>query len=226
MDTSTGRLEGAQESGVQRFLGVPFARPPVGALRWRAPQPLPRWRGVRVAQAFGASCYQEWPAKGFGPFTAEFVDTPRHSEDCLFLNVWRPAAVGGTALPIFFWIHGGGFGGGSGAIEIYDGTRLAAQGVIVVTVNYRVGPFGFLAHPELTRESGSSGNYGLQDMIAVGAGQCCRHGRRYSAHYHRRSVCRCRRRQRPDVFAGGGWLVQRSDRDERFGHGHRRDSPA
>jgi para-nitrobenzyl esterase len=164
--TNSGRLEGAQRGDVQVFLGVPYAKAPVGPLRWRPPQRLPAWRGIRQADRFGPSCYQEWPAKNFGPYTAEFVDTPKHAEDCLYLNVWRPSA-GSSGRPLFFWIHGGGFGGGSGAVEIYDGAQLARRGIVVVSINYRVGPFGFLAQRELTRESGSSGNYGLEDMVAA-----------------------------------------------------------
>lgn len=164
--TSSGRVQGQRQGETESFLGIPYAKPPVGSARWRPPQPLPAWRGTRQAQKFGPSCYQEWPAKGFGPYTTEFVSTPEHAEDCLYLNVWRPAS-GAADLPILFWIHGGGFGGGSGAIEIYNGAHLASRGVIVVTINYRVGPFGFMALGELTKESGSSGNYGLLDMIAA-----------------------------------------------------------
>jgi len=164
--TSSGRLEGSRRGNVQIFLGVPYAKPPVGPLRWRPPQQLPAWRGIRQADRFGPSCYQEWPAKDFGPYTAEFVETPKPAEDCLYLNVWKPAD-GASRRPLLFWIHGGGFGGGSGAIEIYDGAQLAGRDIVVVSINYRVGPFGFMAHRELTRESGSSGNYGLQDMVAA-----------------------------------------------------------
>jgi para-nitrobenzyl esterase len=166
VDAPAGKLEGIVRGDAQAFLGIPFAQAPVGERRWKEPQPLPRWPGTRKAQAFGASCYQEWPAKPFGPFTAEFVDTPPVAEDCLFLNVWRPVKMEGP-LPVMVWIHGGGFGGGSGAVEIYDGARLAARGIVVVSINYRVGPFGFMAHPELTQEAGASGNYGLQDMVAA-----------------------------------------------------------
>ncbi len=166
VDAPAGKVAGMAQGGVQSFLGVPFAQSPLRERRWKEPQPLPRWSGTRKAQAFGASCYQEWPAKPFGPFTAEFVDTPPVSEDCLFLNIWKPAKPA-DALPVLVWIHGGGFGGGSGAVEIYDGTRLAARGIVVVSINYRVGPFGFMAHPELTKEAGASGNYGLQDMVAA-----------------------------------------------------------
>ncbi|MBB6096501.1 para-nitrobenzyl esterase [Povalibacter uvarum] len=166
--TKAGTLRGVREDAVDVFRGVPYAEAPVGALRWRAPVAAKSWSGVRPAIEYGASCYQEWPARTFGPYTSEFVDTPRPSEDCLYLNVWSPAQR--TAkVPVMVWIHGGGFSGGSGALSIYDGTHLASQGIMVVTINYRVGPFGFLAHPELTREARgtAAGNYGLQDMIAA-----------------------------------------------------------
>jgi len=164
--TKSGSVQGVHRDPVDVFLGVPYAEPPVGALRWRAPVAVKAWSGVRNATEFGASCYQGWPARQFGPYTAEFVDTPRHAEDCLFLNIWAPARSSAKA-PVMVWIHGGGFGGGSGALSIYDGSHFAAQGIVVVTINYRVGPFGFLAHPELTREAHGTGvgNYGLQDMI-------------------------------------------------------------
>jgi para-nitrobenzyl esterase len=164
--TKSGSLQGVRHGEVTAFLGVPYAEPPVGALRWRAPVSIKEWSGVRVANNYAASCYQEWPARTFGPYTSEFVDTPRHSEDCLYLNVWAPAQTSAKA-PVMVWIHGGGFGGGSGALSIYEGAHLAGQGIVVVTINYRVGPFGFLAHPELTREAQGTGagNYGLQDMV-------------------------------------------------------------
>jgi para-nitrobenzyl esterase len=166
VNTDSGTLQGMSEGGVDAFLGVPYAEAPGGVLRWSAPRRIRAWRGIREAQSVGPSCYQEWPAKPFGPFTSEFVDTPKHAEDCLYLNIWKPSTKA-SGLPVFFWIHGGGFGGGSGAIEIYDGAHLASRGVVVVTINYRVGPFGFMAYPELSREEGSSGNYGLEDMIAA-----------------------------------------------------------
>lgn len=166
--TQSGSIRGARTADVERFLGVPYARPPVGALRWRSPQAPIRWSGIRDAATFAPSCMQMWPAPNFGPYTSEFVDTPKPSEDCLYLNVWTPVKRA-ARLPLFVWIHGGGFLGGSGAVPIYDGTGLARRGVVVVTLNYRVGPFGFLAHPELTRESrgAGAGNYGLEDMIAA-----------------------------------------------------------
>jgi len=165
---AAGQLSGTRKGGVEAYLGIPYAAPPVGGLRWHAPQPLQRWAGERDATHFGASCYQIWPPPLFGPYTSEYIDTPPPSEDCLYLNVWTPGVAAGH-LPVMVWIHGGGFLGGSGAVPIYDGTTLAAQGVVVVTINYRVGPFGFLALPELRAESphGGSGNYGLLDMIAA-----------------------------------------------------------
>lgn len=166
--TSAGRIEGVRRGDVDAFLGVPYASPPTGRLRWRAPQPLVSWSGVRPATSFAPSCMQMWPPPNFGPYTAEYVDTPKPSENCLYLNVWTPAKRDGR-LPVFVWIHGGGFLGGSGAVPIYEGTKLAARGVVVVSINYRVGPFGFLAHPELTREANGTGvgTYGIQDAIAA-----------------------------------------------------------
>ncbi|MFO1401990.1 MAG: carboxylesterase family protein [Steroidobacteraceae bacterium] len=163
-----GTLEGVNHGQVDAFLGVPYARAPVGELRWRAPEPVEPWSGVRAATAFGPSCPQLWPQPSFGPFTREFIDVPQPAEDCLNLNVWTQARRHG-ALPVYVWIHGGGFGGGAGAISIYDGSALAAQGIVVITINYRLGAFGFLAHPGLTREAAGSGagNQGLQDMIAA-----------------------------------------------------------
>lgn len=166
--TKAGEVQGTRRDAVDAFLGVPYAEAPIGALRWHAPVAAKSWSGVRSASEYGASCYQEWPARTFGPYTSEFVDTPRPSEDCLYLNVWSPVQRA-AKVPVMVWIHGGGFSGGSGALSIYDGAHLASQGIMVVTINYRVGPFGFLAHPELTREARgtAAGNYGLQDMIAA-----------------------------------------------------------
>jgi para-nitrobenzyl esterase len=162
-----GTLQGTSRQSVVAFLGVPFAAPPLGDLRWRPPAKPVAWTGVRKADHFGASCYQPFPAPSFGPYTKEFTDTPAPSEDCLFLNVWAPPKKG--TYPVLVWIHGGGFGGGSGAVPIYDGANLAAKGAVVVTINYRVGPFGFLAHPALSAEDPhhASGNYGLLDQIAA-----------------------------------------------------------
>lgn len=163
-----GALEGLDQGATLAFLGVPFAAAPVGELRWRAPRPAARWRGTRKATAFGASCMQQWPVPSFGPYTSEFVDTPAVSEDCLFLNIWRPAQ-GARNLPVFVWVHGGAFMGGSGAVPIYEGSGFAARGAVIVTINYRVGVLGFMAHPALNAETPqkTSGNYGLLDQVAA-----------------------------------------------------------
>ena len=165
--TTNGKVRGAERGAVEAFLAVPYAAPPVGALRWREPQPPVPWPDVRDGSAFGPICQQGVPAP-WGPYTAEFLAAPPMSEDCLTLNVWKPK---GTAknLPVLVYIHGGGFGGGAGSLLIYDGAKLAAKGAVVVTINYRVGVFGFMAHTALTAESpmGSSGNYGLLDQIAA-----------------------------------------------------------
>jgi para-nitrobenzyl esterase len=165
--TDSGRVAGSRDGAVDAYLGIPFAAPPVGANRWRAPQPAARWTGTRDATRFGHSCWQSVSPQGFGPWSHEYVVQGDISEDCLFLNVWTPGKA--KRLPVLVWIHGGGFKSGSGAIPIYAGRSLAADGVVVVTVNYRVGPFGFLAHPELTAEANGAppANFGLQDMVAA-----------------------------------------------------------
>lgn len=165
--TSGGAVRGTVKGDAEAFLGIPYAAPPVGPLRWREPQGAAPWQGVREASAFGPVCQQGVPAP-WGPYTAEFLAAPPMSEDCLTLNIWRPQhAV--KKLPVLVFIHGGGFGGGAGSLPIYDGAKLAARGAVVVTINYRVGVLGFMAHPALTAESplGSSGNYGLLDQIAA-----------------------------------------------------------
>lgn len=166
--TAAGRIAGVERGKVQAFLGVPFAAPPVGANRWRPPQPVAPWNSVRQATKFGSSCWQAVSPQGFGPWSHEYVVQGDISEDCLFLNVWTPRHAT-RRLPVLVWIHGGGFNSGSGAIPIYDGQALAARGIVAVTINYRVGPFGFLAHPDLTREAkaGPRANFGLQDMVAA-----------------------------------------------------------
>ena len=170
VQTAQGKLSGLSvpNSTVTVFKGIPFAAPPVGNLRWRAPQPAPVWKGVRKADEFGASCMQLKAGERL-PWTKEFMVQNQVSEDCLFLNIWTPRLKAGANLPVILFIHGGGFGEGSGAIEIYNGTNLAATDAVVVTINYRLGVFGFLAHPELTAESErhASGNYGLLDQIAA-----------------------------------------------------------
>ncbi|WP_165842940.1 carboxylesterase/lipase family protein [Phenylobacterium deserti] len=159
---------GPVEQGVTVFKGVPFAAPPVGPLRWRAPQAAAAWSGVRPADRFGANCMQKPIEGALGPWTPEYLAHGDISEDCLYLNVWTPAEGLGAKLPVMVWIPGGGFNQGSGSVPIYDGAGLARRGVVVVTVNYRLNAFGFMAHPQLTAEGqGASGNYGLQDQIAA-----------------------------------------------------------
>lgn len=162
-----GELQGVRSGAVDAYLGIPFAAPPVGANRWRAPQPAQSWTGVRRADQFAASCTQAITPKGLGPWTHEYVIAAPVSEDCLYLNVWTP--VGAKKNPVLVWIHGGAFTSGSGSVPIYNGTSLAGQGLVVVTINYRLGVLGFLAHPELTREANDAppANFGLQDMIAA-----------------------------------------------------------
>jgi len=160
--TSAGLLRGvARDGGGARFLGIPFAQPPVGTLRWREPLPAKAWSGVKDATAYSAPCVQP-----------DLGDWNRHDakigqEDCLYLNVISPVWPKKGLLPVMFWIHGGANEGGSGMSDLYTAGTLAGHGVVVVTVNYRLGVFGFLAHPELTGESAhhASGNYGLMDQI-------------------------------------------------------------
>jgi para-nitrobenzyl esterase len=153
-----GEVQGVVTEGVSIFKGIPFAAPPVGDLRWTAPAPVQPWTAVKKADAFGLACMQTAGAMG---------NTGNVGEDCLYLNVWTPAKKPGEKIPVIIWIYGGGFSGGSTSTSMYDGMGFAKKGVVLVSVAYRVGPFGFLAHPELSRESGrGSGNYGLEDMIA------------------------------------------------------------
>jgi len=162
--TSDGKVEGIATGGVESFKGMPFAAPPVGELRWRAPQPVTPWSGVRDASTFGHDCMQQPFAKDDAPLTT----TP--SEDCLYVNVWRPAGSEGKKLPVMVWIYGGGFVNGGSSPAIYDGTRFATGGVIYVSFNYRLGRFGFFGFPELTKEDadhGLLGNYGYMDQIAA-----------------------------------------------------------
>ena len=163
--TANGILEGAgvQPSGVRIFRGVPFAQPPVGDLRWKPPQPPLKWKGVRPAVQFGPSCMQH-PIFGDMNFRSN-----GKSEDCLYLNVWTPAKSAREKLPVLVYFYGGGFVAGDGSEPRYDGESMAAKGMVSVTLNYRLGLFGFLAHPELTQESPhhASGNYGLLDQQAA-----------------------------------------------------------
>jgi carboxylesterase type B len=156
------------DASITVFKGVPFAAPPVGALRWRAPKPPAGWEGVRAADRFGANCMQQIVDRR-DPWTYEFMAHGATSEDCLYLNVWTGAARSGEKRPVLMFIHGGGFNEGAGSIPAYDGESLAKKGLVVVTINYRMGALGFLAHPELTKESdhNASGNYGLLDQLAA-----------------------------------------------------------
>ncbi len=157
-----GRVEGVLTDGIASFKGIPFAAPPLRELRWRAPQPVRPWRGIKKADHFGPSCMQD------PNFAKLFGAPPAISEDCLYLNVWTPAHSPSAKLPVMVWIYGGGFVGGMTSIPAYDGTQFAKQGVVLVSIGYRLGVFGFLADTELNSESPDhvSGNYGLLDMIA------------------------------------------------------------
>lgn len=154
---TAGRMIGRVEGDVAIFRGVPYARPPVGALRWRAPQPLPRFPRAHQASTFGPICMQPPPKGDAG------VGSEPPSEDCLTLNIWGPTSR--RNLPVMVWVHGGGYTSGSGSAALYDGAALARRGVIVVTFNYRLGRFGFFDHPELPSREGT--NFGLLDQQAV-----------------------------------------------------------
>lgn len=156
--TPLGKLAGTLANpAVRVFRGIPYAAPPVGPLRWRPPEPCAPWTGVRDATRWSSDCPQ---TGGVGS------RAPGQSEDCLYLNIWTPVGAKPGLLPVMVWIHGGSFVAGSGSEARLDGAALARDGVVVVSINYRVGLFGFLAHPQLTAESahGSSGNYGLMDQ--------------------------------------------------------------
>ena len=159
--TPAGALAGRAQDGVEAFVGIPYVLPPVGALRWRGPAPMPKWSGVRDTSAFGADCPQVRL-----PFDATPSAQPT-SEDCLTINVWRPA--GARARPVMVWIHGGGFVMGSSASPVLDGAAFARRGVVLVSFNYRLGRFGFFAHPALSAELGPRpvANFALLDMIAA-----------------------------------------------------------
>lgn len=164
--TDTGKVQGAVAGGVASWKGIPFAAPPVGALRWRAPQPAAAWSGVRLAQAYGNDCMQL-------PFPSDAapLGTPP-AEDCLYVNVWRPASVrAAQKLPVIVWIYGGGFVNGGSSPPTYAGAALAKQGVVLVSFNYRLGRFGFFAHPQLTQQATGTGepvgNYGYMDQLAA-----------------------------------------------------------
>lgn len=168
-----GKVQGvpAQTSGVMVFKGIPYAAAPVGDLRWKAPQPVAAWKGVRICDTFGPIAPQ--PGNKPGTFYGDefyWEGTPEESEDCLYLNIWAPASTLGkpeARLPVALWIHGGAYMNGYGYEVTMDGDEWARRGVILVTINYRLGALGFLSHPELTAEQGQSGNYGTMDQIAA-----------------------------------------------------------
>ena len=165
VSTDAGLVSGTNGSSpdVRVYRGIPYAAPPVGLMRWKSPQPVPKWEGVRKADHFGPMCMQS--RMGPGPSGNQ---TPM-GEDCLYLNIWTAAKSAQDKLPVMVWSHGGGYTMGSGDSPQFDGEALAKKGVVLVTYNYRLGVFGFFAHPELTRESGNnaSGNYGLMDLGAT-----------------------------------------------------------
>ena len=170
---SGGKIQGIASANpeVTVFKGIPYAAPPVGDLRWAAPQPVVPWEGVRTCDSFGPIAWQ--PGNAPGTFYGDefyWEGTPEQSEDCLYLNVWAPGKTVGkpeAGLPVALWIHGGAFMNGYGYEVTMDGDEWAKRGVILVTINYRLGTFGFLSHPELTAEQGQSGNYGMMDQIAA-----------------------------------------------------------
>src|SRR5688572_28961519 len=170
--TASGQLAGVTlASGVRAFKGIPFGAPPVGDLRWKEPQPVAKWDGVRKADTFGNVCVQpsqpnRLPNKNV---STDLPDSPKTSEDCLYLNLWTSANRANDRQPVMVWIFGGAYSEGAGSSPHNDGEALAKKGVVLVTFNYRLGAFGFFSHPELTKESGrnASGNQALADTIAV-----------------------------------------------------------
>ncbi|MBL7697767.1 MAG: carboxylesterase family protein [Chitinophagaceae bacterium] len=170
--TDKGFISGVdnEDNSVKIFKGIPFAAPPVGDLRWKDPQPVKRWKGILKCDKFGPNAKQNPPVP-FDVYTEEFLIPVNGdiSEDCLYLNVWTGAKSTNEKLPVIVFIHGGAFIVGSGSVPIYDGEAMAKKGVVFVTINYRLGVFGFYAHPELTKESPhhTSGNYGLLDQVAA-----------------------------------------------------------
>ena len=161
--TALGEVEGVAVDGLAVFKGIPYAAPPIGARRWQAPQPVAPWRGVRRATQFGAACMQKpgLSLEGGG-------DPGPLGEDCLYLNVWTPRVDPGARLPVMVWLHGGALIFGAGSLKLYDGAALSRQDMVVVTVNYRLGPLGYFVHPALEKASpGGAANFGLLDQIAA-----------------------------------------------------------
>jgi para-nitrobenzyl esterase len=169
-DTKYGTLRGTGKTGYSVFRGVPYAEPPLGALRWKKPEPPAAWEGIREARAFACRPVEEGSPPGSFYHREFFADEdylPPPSEDCLYLNIWTPAE-GGEKLPVAFWIHGGAFVNGFSSEMEFDGAAFSAQGVILVTAGHRLGALGYLAHPWFSGENnGASGNYGLYDLIAA-----------------------------------------------------------
>ncbi|HET7003784.1 MAG TPA: carboxylesterase family protein, partial [Puia sp.] len=168
VQTKYGKIEGVKEENIRIYKGIPFAAPPVGKLRWRPPQAPESWNDVKKCVSFSASPMQPKPVP-FLCWTKEFIAPPSPlSEDCLYLNVWTGALASNEKRPVFVWVYGGGFSSGSAACDIYDGKDYAKQGIVFVSINYRVGALGFMASPALTKEgNGTSGNYGLMDQVAA-----------------------------------------------------------
>src|SRR5580658_8730580 len=164
--TANGILESTStpKDGVRSFKGIPFAQPPVGDLRWREPQPVKNWTGARNADQFGPRCMQRT-----SPGADYWFRSNGMSEDCLYLNVWTAAKSGNERLPVLVYIFGGGFQNGDGSEPRYDGESMARNGMVAISINYRLNIFGFFVHPELTKESPhhAAGNYGLLDQVAA-----------------------------------------------------------
>lgn len=172
--TNKGVVQGVQEDGYVLFKGIPYAKPPIGDLRWKRPEETESWDGVYMADTWPPMCMQILPSPDnpmMGPYHAEFYSNPEFmppmSEDCLYLNIWMPDYKEGEKLPVAFWIHGGGFGGGFSSEVEFDGEAYAKRGVMLVSVAYRTNIFGFFAHPWLDKENeeGISGNYGIYDQL-------------------------------------------------------------
>ena len=159
--TGSGPVSGIIEHGVYRYTGIPYAAPPTGSLRWKPPQPPISWNEMRPMDDFSPACCQSM--LGLDPAIKEV------GEDCLYLNVWTPSIDSSSSLPVMVYLHGGGFARGTGIAPLYNRPYLSQKGVVLVTINYRLGALGFLAHPALTAESpnGQSGNYGLMDQISA-----------------------------------------------------------
>ncbi len=161
IETSAGKLRGVTVDDLNVFKGIPYALPPLGASRWKAPVSMPAWKGVRDATQFGAACVQPKPRAG----SIYADEPPEMSEDCLFLNIWAPKNA--RKAPVFVWIYGGALTAGASNLSMYEGSKVASRGVVFVSINYRLGILGYLAHPQLSAESPEkiSGNYGLKDQI-------------------------------------------------------------